>query len=390
MSEETRVPTDLVVVIDTSGSMQGHAAKLSAAADQAISAAKARCNADVEVKWFGIEGTWLHKDPDTKFRQSYRQYLNANGIDGTRKGVADDKLAKLRGDDPEHGDFDQGDKEDGAAAVIDLVKYFDWRPEALRTIFFLGDEGLAQGDPNDTTDDVMRDRAIAQANARGVVVHTYCARPNTDVAADFKKLAEDTQGEFFGGDANDLARDLEAVFETVVCKSITVNHQKEPIMADNNRIEHQWNLNNDTGLLVKHEYPYLVDIERGLYTATVTCKNTGKLGTFKDITVFVGFDDTIKLWEVKGDGSLKLNEFDDLGPGEEDSETYSVRVKPDEELDVSDEEAAEQKPWWYFINLRPTFNFGFDKKERKTYAVGFGGDPLEPIVEAQEAVYPPF
>lgn len=210
------VPTDLVIVIDTSGSMQTHAAKLSSAASGAITKAKDSCKADLRVKWFGIEGTW----PGTKFARSYRSYLNA-------KGVGDSRLAKRQ------GGAGQGDQEDGAAAAIDLASFFDWRPGALRTILYLGDEGLAQGDPNETTDDVMKMRAIDRANEEGVVVYTYCASSDQSLASDYRELAEQTEGVAFGGNAEDLAQQIETVFHTVVCKTIETNKPKGKSMTDN-------------------------------------------------------------------------------------------------------------------------------------------------------------
>lgn len=68
--------TDLVVLIDTSGSMSGKAAAVSAAAEQAIQAAFERCPNNLRVTWLGIEGTFA----GTQFTDTYRDYLNNLGV----------------------------------------------------------------------------------------------------------------------------------------------------------------------------------------------------------------------------------------------------------------------------------------------------------------------
>lgn len=121
------VAVDLVVVSDASASMIDEALALNAAADTAVSMAAAQCPSNLRVAWFGIEGY----GPGTRFTQSYRTYLHRLGVsDGDIVGTPDDR-------------------EDGAAAVIDLATHYDWRPEAERAIFLLGDEALESGNPQD-------------------------------------------------------------------------------------------------------------------------------------------------------------------------------------------------------------------------------------------------
>lgn len=190
-------PVDLVVVIDTSGSMSGSAANLSTAAAAAISAAQQHCPSDLRVAWFGIEGIWS----GTNFTTIYRNYLH--GL-----GVADADIVCT-----------PGDMEDGAAAVMDLSDHYDWRPGAARTIFFLGDEGLEGGDPQDAGDVAAADAAIATANARNVKVFTHVG----DLAApatknDFARLATSTGGQAFSGPPANLGG-FETVLEQVICGS---------------------------------------------------------------------------------------------------------------------------------------------------------------------------
>jgi hypothetical protein len=197
-------PVDLVVVIDTSGSMSDEAKDLSAAADAAIKAAAGSCPSDLRVEWFGIEGTWKSQDPATKFTQTYRKYLN--GL-----GVPDSDIVGT-----------PSDLEDGAAAVMDLSDHFDWRPGAARAIFYLGDEALEGGDPQNADDVTAANSAIATANNRGVTVFTYLgtplSTPDPVTAAEYARLANSTGGQAFAAPAANLGG-FQKVLEKIICAS---------------------------------------------------------------------------------------------------------------------------------------------------------------------------
>ena len=195
-------PVDLVVAIDTSGSMSDEATDLSAAADAAIQAASQSCPSDLRVAWFGIEGTWVAQDPATKFDQTYRDYLHGLGVaDGDIVGTP-------------------GDLEDGAAAVMDLSDHFDWRPGAARAIFYLGDEPLEGGLPQDADDVTAADGAIATANVRGVTVFTYLGTGNANpvTTAEYARLANDTGGQAFVAPIANLGG-FQPVLEQIICSS---------------------------------------------------------------------------------------------------------------------------------------------------------------------------
>lgn len=188
---------DLVIVIDTSGSMSDEASDLSAAADAAIQAAAKSCPSDLRVDWFGIEGTW----PGTKFTQSYRDHLGAGPFVPPLVGTA-------------------GDLEDGAGAVIDLSRHYAWRPDAARTIFYLGDEALEGGDPQNAADVAAADAAIAVANAQNVKLFTYfgTGAGNPITAAEYARLANDTGGQAFSAPIANLGG-FQPVLEEIICKS---------------------------------------------------------------------------------------------------------------------------------------------------------------------------
>jgi hypothetical protein len=190
---------DLVIVIDTSGSMADEAMELSNAAEEAIEAATKSCDSNLCVKWFGIEDIW----ENTHFSQSYRGYLN--GL-----GVTDNHLVGSVGTEDSF--------EDGAAAIIDLSNYFDWRSGADRVIFYLGDEGLAGGNPQNIIDVHARNSAISVAVNNGITVHTYLGTGKNHPAtvSDYVKLAHNTGGQFFAAPARSLGGFV-AVLESIIC-----------------------------------------------------------------------------------------------------------------------------------------------------------------------------
>lgn len=197
-------PVDLVVVIDTSNSMNDEATDLSAAADAAIQDAEKSCPSDLRVSWFGVEGTW----PNTKFTQSIRDYLLGLGVpEADIVGPVLDSLPQ------------QGAQEDGASAIMDLSDHFDWRPGASRAIFYLGDEALSGGNPQNADDVTAATSAIAVAQAKGVTVFTYAG---TDIAPDtlseYARVASETGGQSFVAPASNLGG-FQAILEQVICNS---------------------------------------------------------------------------------------------------------------------------------------------------------------------------
>ncbi|MBX2820854.1 MAG: hypothetical protein KTR29_14265 [Rhodothermaceae bacterium] len=209
-------PVDLVIVIDTSGSMSDEATQLSAAADAAISAAQKSCPSDLKVAWFGIEGTW----PGTNFDTTYRNYLTGLGIpDASLVGIP-------------------GDTEEGAAAIIDLANHYDWRPGASRKVFYLGDEGLLGGNPDNADDEIAANTAIATANRQGVNVYTYFgtqhSRDSTGPARAeiYERVANQTGGEAFEAPVSNMGG-FQVVLEKVICATVGATCQpvEEPTLV---------------------------------------------------------------------------------------------------------------------------------------------------------------
>jgi hypothetical protein len=203
-------PVDLVVLIDTSGSMYDEATSLSNDADAAINAAKASCPSDLKVAWFGLELESATGWPaGTKFTKSHRAYLN--GI-----GISDSDIKCTPG---------AGGMEDGAAGIMDISDHYDWRPNAARAIFYLGDEALEGGDPQNADDVTAANAAIARAQANGVTVFTYFGTPGAATAdaqtvAEYERVAKETGGEFFNAAAGNIG-DFKNLLEKIICASNT-------------------------------------------------------------------------------------------------------------------------------------------------------------------------
>ncbi|MEH6307378.1 hypothetical protein RYH73_17145 [Olivibacter sp. CPCC 100613] len=206
---------DLVIAIDTSGSMSDEAQAISLAIEAAIKEAKSSCPSDLRVDYLGIEGTFT----DTKFNETVRDYL-------TNKAGADANELKSRVKDSLPG---AGAQEDGARVVEDLSEHYDWREGAERAIFLLQDESLDGGNTVVTPAAIeANDKAIAAALTNEVKVHTYLGTPGKGLHYRSKKDKEDMIKEFkrlalrTGGDHNIYINglpDFVKVLKDTICAS---------------------------------------------------------------------------------------------------------------------------------------------------------------------------
>nr|MBG3153371.1 VWA domain-containing protein [Proteus mirabilis] len=225
------IALDLVVVIDTSGSMSDESSDLSKDIDIAIQKALENCPSKLRVTFLGIEGTW----DDTKFDQSASDYLKA-------LGVLESRLQARKPFKEADGRDHAGNKEDLCRAVIDLSKHFDWRDGARRAIFVLGDEGMEGGGGILTNAaKIKNDEAIAVAQQEKVKVYTYQGTPddsatNLDrfpsvadrdrVTKEYIRLAEQTGGRSYiytTGIAN-----FSLVLQEILCDSLTLPNIPKP------------------------------------------------------------------------------------------------------------------------------------------------------------------
>jgi hypothetical protein len=211
--DELTVPlVDLVVVIDSSVSMKDEAVALDAAVAAAIEGARSSCPSDLRVTYLGIEGTFR----DTRFNETIRNYL-------TNTCQIEESLLRGRKRGTVTGG---GAQEDGARAIEDLSRYFNWRTGAGRALFFLGDESLDGGNQDgkqDQGDIEAANVAIAVAIETNVRVHTYLGTSSVkekvrkEIEAEYARLAKETSGQSFT--SQDALRGFQALLQEVICGS---------------------------------------------------------------------------------------------------------------------------------------------------------------------------
>jgi hypothetical protein len=212
-TEVTIIPkVDLVVVIDSSVSMKDEATALSDAVGAAIEAAKSSCPSDLRVTYLGIEGVFKK----TRFEQTVRDYLTttAKVPETALKGR---KVGTVTGG---------GAQEDGARAIEDISLNFNWRSEASRAVFFLGDESLEGGNENskqDQADIEAANRTIDVAKKAKVKVHTYMgtsgvkAAVKKEIEAEYARVAKETGGQAFT--SQDAISGFTSLLQKVICGS---------------------------------------------------------------------------------------------------------------------------------------------------------------------------
>lgn len=218
------IALDLVVIIDTSASMADESVELSQQIDGAIQNVSAKCPSQLRTRFLGIQGVW----EGTKFNQSTSDYLIAHGAVAAN-------LEAREAFKEQDGKNHAGNKEDLCRAVIDVSKYFDWRNNARRAIFILGDEGMEGGGGRLTNAAVVKNNeAISVAQNSNVKVYTYQGTPNDDstnvdrfptladrdrVTQEYQRLAEKTGGRSYiytTGIAN-----FSLVLQEILCDSLT-------------------------------------------------------------------------------------------------------------------------------------------------------------------------
>jgi hypothetical protein len=195
---------DLIVLIDTSGSMTGSAKAVSDAASEAIKEAEKKCEkTDLRVLYLGVDGVWA----GTVFNKSHRDYLTAL------------TSATLSTDNPVGG----LDSEEGANAIEDLSKYADWRKGACRAIFYISDEELDSVMPlGDTVNEAAAtNAAIAAANSNSVTVfahHLTYQNRGPLVIANYNDLCNKTGGKAFFSDKPDKTEYVQLLSD-VICSA---------------------------------------------------------------------------------------------------------------------------------------------------------------------------
>ena len=218
---DDKVLVDLVVLIDTSGSMSDEATALSDATQTAIDRVKGKCPNDLRVEYLGVEGTW----GGTPFDMSLRDYL-------TREAGVPESSLKAAKYNPASS-YPSGAKEDGAPSIEDTCNFFDWRTDALRTILYLSDDSLKTGGGKvDAEDIAAATSAIATAKKTKVTVFTYLGTTSfgpgetEKMKAEYARLATGTGGKpFTSKDA--IGDGFVDILADVVCSTKAKGKEKE-------------------------------------------------------------------------------------------------------------------------------------------------------------------
>ena len=162
---------DLIVLIDSSGSMTGAATAVSAAAVDALEQARRECPSELRATWLTVDGAKPGPNPPgdlgditttlagTPFTQTHQQYLLSIGATGPFQQDA----PQPPGDPTYPG-------EEGADAIADLCNFYDWRKGACKAIFYISDTKL---DGYSAFDAVAAANAQAAASAHGVVLFAH-------------------------------------------------------------------------------------------------------------------------------------------------------------------------------------------------------------------------
>lgn len=183
---------DLVVLIDTR--LEQTAPTLMAAIHKAVGVAADKCPSEFRVDRMVVDST----RPGTSgsaipaFGPSHEQYLNGIGVAGP-----------FAHDAPTGGSPGQ----QGADAINDISRYYNWRPGACRVVYYVSNAPLDAGPTQDPADQAARAAAVAQANANGVAVFAHLLTPvvggnQPATQADYAALCGGTGGALTVGPPN--------------------------------------------------------------------------------------------------------------------------------------------------------------------------------------------
>ncbi len=208
---------DLIVLVDSSGSMSSAWTEIEKAVVSAAEAAQETCEKKANIVPLFVD----RNDPGTDssaltsyFQDSHEQYLRDNGHTGT--------FYSEQSDAP----YGQGHQhEEGAEAIRDLCEFFPWREGACRAIFYLSDEWLDGG--NSEAEDRAKLRvpeALAAAMSNNVTLfahHLSTGGGNSSVQAShdlYVDLCVPTGGFVIRGQTP-TAKLYEEVLTKAICES---------------------------------------------------------------------------------------------------------------------------------------------------------------------------
>ena len=189
---------DIVIAMDTSGSMDDEAEALCTQINRVVGRMQARGLQGARAFKWGI----IQDKNDPEFASTGQfscldDHIQRVFSDPVVPGTEDDRLTTVELE----GDEDWAD----AVSIVahlgsgDRNPGFQWRTDAVKIIVPISDEGPSQGDPSDEPDDAAAiDNAIAQANANQVIVSPLIANDAEPTTAELgRRLGEQTSGRAF-------------------------------------------------------------------------------------------------------------------------------------------------------------------------------------------------
>lgn len=191
---------DLVILVDSSGSMSGAWNAINEATEKLEDAIKEKCGKEARITKLNLDDS---NDPSTSGGYSVPGFLNYEKYLRDTAGYAGSLLTN--NDDP-----DRYETEQGAKGIADLSSHFDWIDGACRSILYVSDEwldGSFKGSPSPANDIVDKPAsaaaisiAVNAANTNNVTLFAHLINSIKE-AEHYKLLTESTGGSAHIGDA---------------------------------------------------------------------------------------------------------------------------------------------------------------------------------------------
>ncbi|HIO92863.1 MAG TPA: hypothetical protein EYG68_08500 [Leucothrix mucor] len=198
---------DLVILVDSSGSMGGAWKAINDASKKLESAINEKCGAEViitrlflDTKFDGsssASGTAASSVESYGFI-SHEEYIrNASSY---RSGAID-YMGTFETNDPSHSGGEHAEGEEGSRGIADVSSHFPWEKNHCRSILYISDEWLDSGGGGSIGSLASIPTAVNAANSNSVTVFTHLIGSNTDMASHYTQLAESTGGSAHIGDS---------------------------------------------------------------------------------------------------------------------------------------------------------------------------------------------
>lgn len=213
---------DLIVLMDTSGSMGGSFTAISNAIASALEEVKKSCAPDLNLLFLGVDGTWPSGLPNNLTPSTD----SSPGAPGSKFYNHRTYLQEIRGAgvvlaaDAGHVGYKP---EQGANAIQDLSNYIKWREKACRAIFYISDEELDSIDPRGdfANETAATNAAILAANAHQVSVFAHFINDQglgSQIKQNYSDLCQQTGGElYYTTDSNPGTEEYVQLMTRVIC-----------------------------------------------------------------------------------------------------------------------------------------------------------------------------